>query len=84
MKLDRYDSNTASKWLAKAEAFFPYDKQVIEFKEKLFDTLERASTQSNSWELFLLKGLVISLLLKIIFLHKKKLSLYCIVSKLLQ
>ena len=58
LKLDRFDSNSATKWLDKAEQFNPYDTQVIEFKERLFAALEQTSSQTNQWETFLLKGLV--------------------------
>ena len=61
LKLDKFESNSASKWLAKAEQFFPYEKQVIEFKERLFSVLEQSVDQ---WETFLLKGIV----MKIFFL----------------
>ncbi len=55
---DKFDSTSASKWLEKAEQAFPYDQQVLELKERLFNILE-SNTQNNDWEMFLLKGLVI-------------------------
>lgn len=55
---DKFDSNAAAKWLEKAEQAYPYDKQVIAFKERLFSSYELDS-QNQDWEEFLLKGLTI-------------------------
>jgi len=62
LKLDKFDSNQASRWLNKADQYFPYESQVIEFKERLFANLEFQTVNSddpstNEWEMFLLKGL---------------------------
>lgn len=55
---DKFDSNAAAKWLEMAEQAYPYDKQVIAFKERLFSSYELDS-QNQDWEEFLLKGLTI-------------------------
>ena len=59
--MDKFDSNQAAKWLNKADQHFPYESQVIEFKERLFANLEFQTnsddSSTNEWEMFLLKGL---------------------------
>ncbi len=53
---EKFDSKVASEWLEKLEQEFPYEKQVIEFKERLFSLFE-TSSKTQDWEQFLLKGL---------------------------
>jgi hypothetical protein len=64
---DKFDSNGAAKWLEKAEKAYPYDKQVIAFKERLFSSYELDS-QNQNWEEFLLKGSIT--FSKLNFYHK--------------
>ena len=60
---EKFESTAASKWLEKAEQAYPYEKQVIEFKERLYNLFE-TSSQTQDWEQFLLKGIDILLLLQ--------------------
>ncbi len=55
---EKFDSAAASKWLERSEQEFPYEKQIIEFKERLFSLFESGS-QTHDWEQFLLKGFYI-------------------------
>ena len=63
---DKYDSNMAAKWLEMTVKHFPYDKQVVEFKERLANHFESDRRFSNDWESFLLNGIVNHLVTKII------------------
>ena len=52
---EKFESGKAAKWLEKAEQAYPYEKQVVEFKERLFNLFE-TNAQTQDWEQFLLKG----------------------------
>ena len=60
-----FDSRKAREWLQIAERSWPYDKRVVELKERLFDMMMTTTTtsvdeaDSSSWETFLLNALVL-------------------------
>lgn len=53
---EKFDTTLASKWLERAELVYPYEKQVVLLKERLFNLYE-TSLSNKEWENFLLKGL---------------------------
>lgn len=56
---DKIDLVKAKEMLGKAEKYFPFDKNVINLKEKLFDLIENISqNEFVDWESFLIKALV--------------------------
>ncbi|CAF0719668.1 unnamed protein product [Brachionus calyciflorus] len=57
-QVEKFDPIRAKEWIDKTVKVFPYEKTVIDLKEKLFDLVEDLSDKElNEWEIFLTKAL---------------------------